>query len=133
MKPVTGNCMKLHLGKPANGIPLEILLYASIAQLAEQLTFNQRVLGSSPSGGTNAGKHLVDSKQQAMMHFPCGEESRRFKSCPAGFYNLKVSVVFPVQFGGALKTLKLKCTRGEEKLENGQCWHMVCAPHIILI
>ena len=47
--------MKLHLGEPANGKPLEILLYASIAQLAEQLTFNQRVLGSSPSGGTEYG------------------------------------------------------------------------------
>ena len=27
---------------------------ASLAQLAEQLTLNQRVVGSSPTGGTNA-------------------------------------------------------------------------------
>jgi hypothetical protein len=34
---------------------------ASIAQLVEQLTFNQRVLGSSPSGGTFIYREIPSS------------------------------------------------------------------------
>ena len=42
---------------------MQPLLYASVAQLVEQRTENPRVVGSIPTGGTNADlAHLVERR-----------------------------------------------------------------------
>ena len=44
-------------GKPEQAEKLVNKLVASVAQLVEQLTLNQLVLGSSPSRGTTSNSH----------------------------------------------------------------------------
>ena len=54
----------------------KFFLIRLVAQLAEQLTLNQRVVGSSPTGATHAGvvlrvAHLIaDQKTQVQLLFP---------------------------------------------------------------
>ena len=43
--------------------PIRVAIFASVAQLVEQRTENPRVVGSIPTGGTNADlAHLVERR-----------------------------------------------------------------------